>query len=374
MNEIKGMQLGLPQGGLLKFKNLACPSVESGDMVLSPSITEFKEQLLQSIGVTGVSLFGSSTSAHEVLFKYLKSKGFNNVIFQTNCFPSVCFAANRAGLRLRFVDVDLSGQMSLNSLENALDTQTTASIVHATSIGGCVPAHVDVLKRMVKGSDGVLVEDAAHSFGARRLFQVDGVAKMYYAGGWADFSVFSFSHTKPLTCGNGGAIVCNDPAVATRLEAEGMYGRMSPVGNGEFISDGWSSRFTSLNAALGLASLHVFWMMHGVRSKIAQKYNEAFKSLSWMHICDMAQGSWYKYPVVLKDRDVQEFVEYCKSKKIGMSSKIYDTDAPTVCRKLGMDTNDKTSLDWVNTHVCLPMHSWLTTEDTERVIDVVTHF
>ena len=55
-----------------------------------------------------------------------------------------------------------------------------------------------------------VIEDAAHAIGARWQGRALGTI--------GDFGCFSFHATKDITCGEGGALVCRDPADLSRAE------------------------------------------------------------------------------------------------------------------------------------------------------------
>jgi dTDP-4-amino-4,6-dideoxygalactose transaminase len=62
-----------------------------------------------------------------------------------------------------------------------------------------------------------LIEDCAQAHGARHLGRP--------VGGHGALGAFSMQHSKLLTCGEGGAVVCNDRALADRLEQLRADGR-----------------------------------------------------------------------------------------------------------------------------------------------------
>lgn len=81
---------------------------------------------------------------------------------------------------------------------------------------------IDRLKRWAPHAK--VVEDCSHCHGA---VNVDGMA----LGTLGDISIFSFQATKTLTCGEGGAAVTDDPAIAARLSALRADSRRALRGN-----------------------------------------------------------------------------------------------------------------------------------------------
>ena len=101
-----------------------------------------------------------------------------------------------------------------------------------------------------------LVEDAAHAFGTPRT-EGDDVVRC-----------FSFGPTKPLTTGQGGAVVTDDDDLAARMRLVSDLG-MERTSSGEVVvsTDGYRYRMHDLNAAIGpaqfRADLHTLLTLAG---------------------------------------------------------------------------------------------------------------
>ena len=384
MDKIEGMRLGTFNASLLKFKSLACPAIESGKLNFGHNIETFSEQLKNRLSKKYVSFANSSTSAHEMLFTaFRKLKSPDNsrqvtIMLQANCFPSVAFAAARAGLRILFADTDVAGRIDMESVLKG----GPIDILHVTTLGGCVPKNLqEIFNWRVQNKNAVLIEDAAHSFGATRSFSVPGQVQglEVRAGSWADFTVLSFSPTKPLHCGGGGAILSDSEGIIGFCRGMGSYGKSDRHGF-DFQYPGWGSHFTELNAAVGLGILETFDMSLNIRKKVAKTYSDALASARLsIKVVDMGAGSWYKYPIVLDGRDYSEFCTYMETKGIELSSKIYPKTAVEICETMGIvakgiSEHYPNAVSWAKNHACLPMHSFLKDEEFERVISAVKQF
>lgn len=107
-----------------------------------------------------------------------------------------------------FVDVD---PRTLNidpaAIERAI-TQRTRAIVVIHYAG--VACDMDRIMQIAAERNLLVIEDAAHSIEARDRGRP--------LGSFGDLSAFSFHETKNLQCGEGGALVINDPGLVERAE------------------------------------------------------------------------------------------------------------------------------------------------------------
>lgn len=114
-----------------------------------------------------------------------------------------------------------------------------------------------------------LVEDCAEAIGTR----VDGG----HVGTFGDAATFSFFGNKTITTGEGGMVVCNDPALDSllrRLRGQGL------AANREYWHDivGYNYRMTNICAAIGLAQLERVDDILGRKTRLAERYRAALAS------------------------------------------------------------------------------------------------
>ena len=112
-----------------------------------------------------------------------------------------------------------------------------------------------------------LVEDCAEAIGTR----LDG----RHVGTFGDVATFSFFGNKTITTGEGGMVVCNDPALDAllrRLRGQGL------AANREYWHDivGYNYRMTNICAAIGLAQLERADEILEQKVRLAASYRRAF--------------------------------------------------------------------------------------------------
>ena len=166
------------------------------------------ELLQRELGVPAVLLTTSCTHALELAAILLDLKPGDEVIVPDFTFVSTANAFVLRGATPVFVDIR-SDTLNLDErlLEQKVSPRTRAIVpVHYAGVG-CDMARIG---EIAARSGIAVVEDNAHGlFGSRagRLL-----------GTWGAMSTLSFHETKNFSCGEGGALVINDPRFITRAE------------------------------------------------------------------------------------------------------------------------------------------------------------
>jgi len=132
----------------------------------------------------------------------------DEVIVPSFTFVSTASAFAIFGARPVFVDVDpVTLNLDHRFVEEAITDRTRAiCFVHYAGVG----AGIEEARALADEHDLFLVEDNAHG-----LFATQNDKPL---GTFGRVSTNSFHETKNLTCGEGGAIVINDPSLVERAE------------------------------------------------------------------------------------------------------------------------------------------------------------
>nr|WP_157527097.1 DegT/DnrJ/EryC1/StrS family aminotransferase [Kibdelosporangium sp. MJ126-NF4]CTQ98693.1 DegT/DnrJ/EryC1/StrS aminotransferase [Kibdelosporangium sp. MJ126-NF4] len=146
------------------------------------------------------------SSALVIALESLGLRPADRVLVPALTWTASATAALRAGLVPVLVDVDPdTGCLSPDTLDLSVDARAVVA-VHWSCAMADIPAITDVANR----DDMVVIEDCAQSHGAEWLGR--------RAGSMGRIGCFSMQQGKVLTCGEGGAVVTDDDALAPRLE------------------------------------------------------------------------------------------------------------------------------------------------------------
>jgi len=164
--------------------------------------------LEKELGVSKALLTTSCTHALEMAAILLEIKQEDEVIIPSFTFVSVANAFALRGARPVFADIRADTlNLDETKLEKLITPRTKAIVaVHYAGVG----CEMDTILE-IAGRHGIpVVEDNAHG-----LF---GKYKERYLGKMGCFASLSFHETKNFTCGEGGALLINDPRYMERAE------------------------------------------------------------------------------------------------------------------------------------------------------------
>ncbi len=337
----------------------------SGWYVLGSEVTAFEKALAEQWGLAHAVGVASGLDAIEISLKALGC-GAGDPVLTT---PLSAFATTLAIVKLGAVPVFADcGRYGLIDLEQCRE------ILRARpDIRYFVPVHLygqslepAALRSLRDEFDLRIVEDCAQSI----LATSGGLA----TGSVGQMAATSFYPTKNLGAfGDGGAILTDDPALASRARCLRDYGQSSKYHHSEI---GYNSRLDELQAAL-LRRVQLprlaGWTAH--RRLVAARYNEGIR-----HALIRPMGSprnsnscWHLYPVMTPVERKGDFLSWLKSQGVGAGEHypiaMPDQDAMkgTPHEVIGECTQARKI---ARGEVSLPVHPFLTAVEIERVIDV----
>jgi dTDP-4-amino-4,6-dideoxygalactose transaminase len=184
-------------------------AVESGQLSGDGMFTEKCSRLLETaLGVERVFLCPSCTHALEMCALLLELEPGDEVIVPSFAFVTTANAFATHGARIVFADVRPD---TLNLDERRVKEKITARTraIVALHYAG-VACEMDELLRVSTEAGVPIVEDCAHG-----LF---GTYRGRNLGTLGRFGTLSFHETKNFTCGEGGALLINEPEWIERAE------------------------------------------------------------------------------------------------------------------------------------------------------------
>lgn len=263
------------------------------------SYTDAASRLLRdATGAQDVLLTTSCTAALEMSALLLDIRPGDAVVVPSFTFVTTALAFARAGASIRFADVD-PGTLCIDpdSVAPLLDESVRAIVpVHY----GGAPAPMEALARLAAPYGIPLVADNAHGTFSRCQ------GRPICAAG--RFSALSFHSTKNFTCGEGGALVVNDPADVDRarvVHEKGTNRRAFLSGDVDrysWIDTGSSFALAEMLAAHLLGQLEARDRVLARRQQLVARYERlltpfaeqlGFRVRSRIEGCDTADHLFY---------------------------------------------------------------------------------
>ena len=229
-----------------------------------PFLDRFEAEFAELVGVRHGIATSSGTSALQLALAAHGVTRGDEVILPSMTFAAVANAVVACGATPRLVDIDpASLTLCPVAFERAITSRTKAVIpVHLYGH----PANMDVVRRVADRHSVVVIEDAAEAHGARY--------RGLCVGSLGDSAVFSFYGNKILTTGEGGMVLTDDDALASRLRRLRGQG-IDPSRAFWAVEAGFNFRLSNVAAAIGLAQVRRFDEISAGFRRVAELYRRA---------------------------------------------------------------------------------------------------
>jgi len=344
----------------------------SGTLTLGPYTRLFESAFAAAHSPSGLEpphavAVSSGTAALEIILRTIGVTG-RDVIVPANTFFATAEAALRAGGKPVFADIDAQTfALSPATLEAALTPRTAAVVL--VHIGGLISPHVNELASICSDRGIALVEDAAHAHGASFSGQS--------AGSFGVAAGFSFFPTKVVTCGEGGMILTSSDDIEQQARVYRDQGKGSASAN-HHVLHGYAWRMSEQAAATGLVHLRRMAAFIEHRRLVAARYDAALAGLDGLDPLGEPPGcrtNFYKYIAVLPagaDRAMFKR-KLAEDHAVRLAGEVYDLPLhrqPVFAEFAGPPL--PVAEDLCARHVCLPIHSDMTTEEVDEVVGGVS--
>lgn len=237
-------------------------------------LTEFEEteeleaELASETGASYATVTTNGTVSLMIALMALGIGDGDQVIVPNFTFVASAYAVSMVGADPVLVDVDRETFcLDLDQASAAVSEQTEA-IIYVTLNG-----RSHDMNRVVEWADEndlALVEDAAQSLGST----FDG----RQLGTFGDVGTFSFSYSKIMTTGQGGAVVTDDEEIHREVARIKDFGRPeSGVDQHERL--GFNAKFTDLQAVIGQEQLAKLDARVRRKQEIYDQYRESLATL-----------------------------------------------------------------------------------------------
>jgi dTDP-4-amino-4,6-dideoxygalactose transaminase len=241
------------------------------------TVSRFERRFADYLGCRHALGVTSCTGALHLSLLALGIGPGDEVITTPMTFIATATAVLEAGATPIFVDVEPeTGLLDATRIEAALTPRTRAILpVHLYG----QMCDMAAIRRIADQHRLHVIEDAAHCIEGQR----DGIQP----GQLGDTACFSFYATKNLTCGEGGAVVTNDPALAEKLRLLRLHGMTKTAADRaregyqhwDMIVLGWKYNMDNIQAALLLPQLDRLEANWRRRKEVTDRYEELLADL-----------------------------------------------------------------------------------------------
>ena len=405
---MKEIKFTIPDISDLEIENVV-EVLRSGWITTGPKTKLLEKKLAGFVGdydgegSPRCACLGSATAAMETALRLLGigpqagGSADDEVITCAYTYTASASVISHVGAKIVLVDcsdADGSIEMDYDKLEAAITPNTKAII--PVDIAG-VPCDFDRIFRIVERKKAMfeassrlqetlsriaVVADGAHALGASY--------KGKMAGSIADFTAFSFHATKNFSTAEGGALTWNhfegieNNEIYRQIQLLSLHGQSkdafakNQAGGWEYdiIGPWYKCNMTDMAAAVGLGQFERYPGMLARRREIIGRYDAAFRPLGMKvlnHYTTDHQSSGHLYitriPGICRKQANEIMKEMAQA---GIATNVHFKPLPmhTAYRNLGFDIKDyPVSYNKFENEITLPLHTKLTDEDVEYVID-----
>ena len=390
-------------------------AILSGWITTGPRTKKLEKLISEYVHTEKTVCLNSATASMEMVLHLLGIGPGDEVIVPAYTYTATASVTQHVGCKVVMVDSQKDNvEMDYNKLANAITERT--KVIVPVDLGGIIADYdrvfdiVEAKKQLFQPSNDlqakigrvVVSADCAHSFGASR--------KGKMAGEIADFSSFSFHAVKNFTTAEGGAMTWNllfgSDIVPTDVDymptvpkKEGetwnellyrlsqlfsLHGQnkdalaKTKLGAWEYdiIGPWYKCNMTDIMAAMGLVQFERYPKILQRRYDIVDTYNKALKGLPLAvlnHRDEDHCGSHHLYIVRLLGMTREEtnrVIEQMAERGIATNVHYKPLPMMTAYKALGFDiANYPNAYHLFENEITLPLHTCLTDEDVEYVIN-----
>lgn len=347
----------------------------SGDGPFTRKCHAFLER---ELGVLKALLTTSCTHALEMSAILLDIHPGDEVVLPDFTFVSTVNAFVLRGARPVFLDIRPDTlDLDESQLERAITSRTRAIIpVHYAGVGCEMEAIMEIADR----HHIPVVEDNAHG-----LF---GKYKGKYLGTFGSMASQSFHETKNFTCGEGGALLINDPALVERAEIIREKGTnrsrffRGQVDKYTWVDIGSSYLPSDLLAAFLYAQFEQREKIQLHRRRVWEMYYAGLRDWAQAHAVGLpyvpgdCEQSYHMFYLLLPTLDLrQRLITYLRERGVYSVFHYLPLHLSDMGQSFGGKVGDCPVTERLSDQlVRLPFHNALTGAGQEQVIDLLQQF
>jgi len=329
-------------------------------------VEEFEDALCNYTGAKFAISFNSATSALLATYAMYNIGDGDEIITTPISFVATSNMFVLLGAKAVWCDVKLDGNIDEHLIEKLITPKTKAIVV--VDFGGKV-VEIQKIKEIAKKHNLLLIDDASHALGS----SVNGKK----VGSFADMTIFSFHAIKPITTGEGGAVLTDSEELAKKMKLFRSHGMVKKeLWNSDMVAMGHNFRLTEFAAALGLSQLKKLDSFIKIRNEIAAYYDERFKDeklFITQKIPTNMLSSRHLYPIVLNPElqcPKEDIFKELQSRGLGVQVHYKPIYQNSFYKEKFGEVSLRVAEDFYKSEISIPCHQKMSIEDAKNIADL----
>ena len=341
---------------------------------LGKNVDEFEKELANYVKIENAAALSAGTAAIHMAFKALDVKKGDIVFCSTLTFSATANPIIYQNATPVFIDSEYeTWNMDPKALEEAFKKYPNPKAVIMVHLYG-TPGKIEEIARICKEHNVPLVEDSAESLGA--------TVKGKQTGTFGKFGIYSFNGNKIITTSGGGMLVSQDKERIQKVRFWATQSR-EPARHYEHKEIGYNYRMSNICAGIGRGQLKVLDQRIEKKTKIYEKYKEAFKDIPaitmhpvpantkpnhWLSVMQIDKKSKINPIDIIEALEKENIETRPVWKPMHMQPVFEKYDFVTLGGNNGYSS---VSQELFERGVCLPSDTKMTDEEQERVIEII---
>lgn len=341
--------------------------LKSSHLTQGLTVETFERSIAEYVGTRHCVAFNSATSALHGAYAAAEIGPDDEIITTPISFVATSNMAIALGAKPVFCDIKPDGNID-ESLIEALITPRTRAIVPVDFAGKPVAIHT--IGEIARKHGLLVIEDASHALGS--------TVKEKKIGSLSDMTIFSFHAIKPITTGEGGAVVTDNDAFAEKLRLFRSHGMIKKqLWNSDMVSMGYNFRLTEFAAALGLSQLAKLDRFIETREQIGRYYDERFagqKLFRAIPLNPTERSARHLYPLLLASELhclKEDIFTELQEKGLGVQVHYKPIYQNSFYKEHFGEQRLSNAEHFYRSELSIPCHQKMTLEDAVQVADMV---
>lgn len=341
--------------------------LKSSHLTQGAKVDAFESALCEYAGAKYAVTFNSATSALHASYSVAGLDEGDEIITSPISFVATSNMLVEVGATPVWCDVKLDGNIDERFIERLI-TPKTKAIVPIHFSGN--PVALQKIHSIASKHNLLVIEDGAHALGA----SINGKK----IGSLSDMTIFSFHAIKPITTGEGGAVLTNSKEFAKKLRLFRSHGMVKKsLWNSDMVTMGHNYRLTEIAAALGISQLKKLDSFIQRREQIATYYNERFKDSKLFSVVTVENGvvsSRHLYPLILSPAlhcPKEDIFKELKERGLGVQVHYKPIYQNSFYKEKFGDVSLFVANDFYRSEISIPCHQGMSIQDAKEVADIV---
>lgn len=273
--------------------NMAIGVLKSGMLRAATKCDELEKRFGAMTGAKHMMTCANGTCALQLAYEPLFNRG-DDVLVPAWSYIATASMIVARGANPIFVDA-LPDTMQIDVADAARKITPKTTAIAATHLYGC-PVDIDAVQKLASSKNLKVIYDAAQA----HLSTYKG----HPIGQYGDAVTYSFYATKNLGTGEGGAISCNDDALARQIKLLRSHGETDKYLHGQV---GYNYRMNDITGAIGLSKLDRLEAETNNRRAAAKKYDALIAQIPGLIAPTSTPGASSAYHLYVARIDTTKF-------------------------------------------------------------------